>query len=74
LEWYKVTTLRKFRIDLGWSTARLASESGVSRAAIRSAEEGKSIHAETAKAIADAISHGMGREIKPSEIEGLNIL
>jgi transcriptional regulator with XRE-family HTH domain len=69
-----MATLKKYRIDLGWSNTRLAREAGITRPAVRQAEEGKPIQAETAKSIADALSRGTGKEIKPSEIEGLNIL
>jgi transcriptional regulator with XRE-family HTH domain len=69
-----MTTLREYRINLGWSTYRLAAEASISRQAAANAEGGAQIKAETAKAIADALSKAYGREIKPLEIEGLNIL
>ena len=67
-------TLREFRIRLGWSINRLANEAGVVRQAAANAEAGQPIRAETAKAIADALSRGYGREVDVLEIEGLNIL
>lgn len=67
-------TLRQYRIELGWTTARLAEEAGISRQAATSAERGSSIQADTAKAITDAISKAYDRDIKPWQIEGLNIL
>lgn len=67
-------TLRQYRIDLGWTTAKLAEMAGISRQAASAAERGSSIQADTAKAIADALSAAYGREIKPWNIEGLNIL
>ncbi len=68
-----MTTLRQYRLDLGWSVSKLASEAGVARQSIASAERGGLIQADTAKAIADALSRACGREIKSWEIEGLNI-
>lgn len=66
--------LKTYRADLGWSLTRLSKEAGVARGAVKNAEMGYAIRADTAKAIADALSRGMGIEIKVSNIEGLNIL
>ncbi len=67
-------TLRQYRIELGWTINRLAQEAGINRLTVASAEDGKPIQAPTAKALAEALSKGYGREIKVFEIEGLNIL
>jgi transcriptional regulator with XRE-family HTH domain len=69
-----MTMLRHYRINLGWSIYRLAHEAGISRPAVANAENGQPIKAETAKAIADALSRAYGQDIKPTDIEGLNIL
>lgn len=69
-----MTSLREYRIDLGWSVNKMATEAGVSRQAAANAENGIPVKAETIKAIADALSEAYGREIRPSEIEGVNIL
>jgi transcriptional regulator with XRE-family HTH domain len=69
-----MTTLRHYRINLGWSIYRLAHEAGISRPAVANAENGQPIKAETAKALADALSRAYGQDIKPTDIEGLNIL
>lgn len=69
-----MATLRQLRIDLGWSLRRLADEAGTSHQIASRAENGQPIQASTAKALADALGRGYGREIKPSEIEGLNIV
>ena len=69
-----MATLRDYRINLGWSIYRLASEAGISRPAAANAERGQHIKAETAKAIADALSKAYEQSIKPTDIEGLNIL
>ncbi len=69
-----MTTLRDYRVNLGWSIYRLAHEAGISRPAAANAENGQPIKAETAKAIADALSRAYGQAIKPTDIEGLNIL
>jgi transcriptional regulator with XRE-family HTH domain len=66
-------TLRQYRLDLGWNVSKLADEAGVTRQSIASAERGGLIQADTAKAIADALSRAYGHEIKSWEIEGLNI-
>jgi transcriptional regulator with XRE-family HTH domain len=66
-------TLRQFRLELGWNVSKLADAAGVTRQSVSAAERGGVIQAETAKAIADALSRAYQREIKPWEIEGLNI-
>ena len=72
--WYhNMTTLRIYRIDLGWTQRRLAQEAGISQPVVKKAEDGDPILPSSAKAIADALSKAYGREIKPSDIEGLNI-
>lgn len=68
-----MTTLKQYRVNLGWNVKRLAQESGITRQSASHAENGGFIQAETAKAIADALSKAYGREIRPSDIQGLNV-
>jgi len=65
--------LKQLRIDLGWNRKMLAREAKVDPSIITKAEKGASISAPSAKKIADALSKGYGKEIKISEIEGLNV-
>lgn len=67
-------TLKEYRVRLGWSINRLAREAGVVRESAANAEEGRPIRAETAKALADALSKGYGQKVDVLDIEGLNIL
>ena len=67
-------TLREYRIELGWSINRLAQEAGLTRPTAADAEAGQPIKAETAKALADALSKGYKRQIMVRDIQGLNIL
>jgi transcriptional regulator with XRE-family HTH domain len=69
-----MATLRELRLGLGWTITKLADEAKVTRQAVTNAEKGNPIRADTAKAIADAIGRGLGREIKSYEIDELNIL
>jgi transcriptional regulator with XRE-family HTH domain len=69
-----MVTVREYRVNLGWSYRKTAQQAGVAPSAVKNAEEGKPITPASAKAIADAFSRALGREIKPLEIEGLNIL
>ena len=69
-----MATLRKLRVDLGWSQTALAKEAGISPAIAKRAEQRMPIQARTARALADALSKAYEREIKPSDIEGLQIL
>lgn len=69
-----VSTLRELRINVGWSVKQLAEQAGITRQSAGSAERGEPIRPETAKAISDALSRAYGREIRPLDIDGLNIL
>jgi transcriptional regulator with XRE-family HTH domain len=67
-------TLRELRINLGWTIQKLADEAGIARQTVSNIEKGGAVQADTAKALADALSRGYGREIKPLDIDGLTIL
>lgn len=69
-------TLDEYRAKLGWSKARLASESHVDIRTIRKAIEGKPIFKAKAGEIANAISRGLmsrglGQEVTYRDFEGL---
>lgn len=66
-------TLKELRINVGLSMNGLAELAGLPYNSVKRAESGLPISAPTAKAIADALSKAMQREIKPSDIEGLII-
>ena len=66
-------TLKELRVNLGWTISKLADESGIERHTISRAESGYSVNAATAKSLADALSRGYHRTIKPTDIEGLRI-
>lgn len=67
-------TMREYRVNLGWSQNQLATEAGISPSIVKRAEEGAPVQARTAKALADALSRAYGREIRPIDIDGLQIL
>jgi predicted transcriptional regulator len=69
-----MTNIRTYRVNLGWSQRQMAREAGVSPLVIKRAEEGLSIRPDMAKTIADMLSRVMGKEIRPSDIDGLNIV
>lgn len=66
-------TLRELRVNLGWSQSDLAKAANMSKFVAYQAENGQRISPKMAKAIADALSEAYGREIKPLDIEGLNV-
>jgi transcriptional regulator with XRE-family HTH domain len=66
-------TLRELRVNIGWSQKMLSEKSGVDRAMLSRVEKGATIGAVKAKSIADVLSVAYGREIKPLDIEGLNV-
>lgn len=66
-------TLYQLRVNLGWTQKALAQKSGVNAVSVMNAEKGKRITAVSAKKIADALSDAYGCEIRPLDIEGLNV-
>lgn len=66
--------LRTYRINLGWSSTRLAHELGIRVSIVNSAERGEMVHRIIAEMIADTLSKAYGKEIKLTDIERLNIL
>ena len=67
-------TLKEYRIRVGWSVNKLAQEARLARQTVADAEAGQPIRAESAKAIADALSRAYGYEISVLDIIGLNVL
>jgi hypothetical protein len=51
----------------------LAREAGLSRDAVRNAEAGDPVRAETARAIVDALNKKLEEKILVSDIEGLSV-
>ncbi len=66
-------TLRTLRVNIGWTQKDLAEAANVSEFVTSQAEKGKKISVKAAKAIADALGAKYGREIKPLDIDGLNV-
>ena len=66
-------TLKDLRVDAGWTKKMLYEKSGVDTGTISRVERGAKIGAVKAKAMADALSSALGREIVVSDIEGLNV-
>jgi predicted transcriptional regulator len=60
--------LREYRVNLGGPWNKLAEEASISPAIVKRTEEGISVQARTAEAIAIALSKAYGKEIKPTEI------
>ena len=69
-----MATLKQLRVGLGWTIARMVKETGLARQTIGEAEKKGAVRADSAKAIADALSRGYGKEIQPWDIEGLTVL
>lgn len=68
-----MTTIRDYRIELGWTITELARKAKLHRQTVASAENGELILPSSAKAIASAISRGLRVRVRPGDIEGLNI-
>jgi DNA-binding XRE family transcriptional regulator len=69
-----MSSLKDYRVELGWTPPELARQAKLNRQTIYDAERGKAVRADTAKKLASALSKGLKRRVKPSEIEGLKIL
>jgi transcriptional regulator with XRE-family HTH domain len=68
-----MTSIKTYRINLGWSYRKMASEAKLAPYSIKRAEEGYPVKPSTAKAIADALSKATKTKIRPLDIDGLNI-
>lgn len=66
-------TLSEYRVQLGWSKAKLAQEAGVTPQTISQAEDGEPIALRSATKIAQALSRGFDKVIMTHHIEGLDI-
>ncbi len=66
-------TLKALRVNAGLTQGALADKAGLSWSVISAAEGGRPVRATTAKALADALSKVYERDIKPTDLEGLNI-
>jgi transcriptional regulator with XRE-family HTH domain len=68
-----MTTLQEYRQLLGWSLAELARQAHIDTNTARKAESGEVVSGRTGAAIAKALSQALGRTIRISDIEGLEV-
>jgi transcriptional regulator with XRE-family HTH domain len=66
-------TLEDYRTECGWSKTEMARQANMDFNTFNKAMNGESIANRTAEKLAIAISKRLGRSIRPSDIEGLNI-
>ncbi len=64
-------TLKALRINLGWSTEKLAQAANVTRLTVNNAEKGHTVTAHTAKALVDALNQGCNKSYQVTDIQGL---
>ncbi len=64
-------TIEDYRIQLGWSKAKLAREAEIDENTLNRAIRGEPIYRATASRIAKAISTGLGQTIPYTSIDGL---
>ena len=69
-----MATLHELRIEAGLSIHRLAQLADVDRNTVTRAEEGRPIQEVKAYAIVQAIARQLGRSIKLSEVDDLQVL
>ena len=68
-----MTTLDEYRRQCGWSINLMARQAGVDVNTLRNALSGKSISAQTAGKLADAISARLKIRLNATDIEDLNV-
>jgi transcriptional regulator with XRE-family HTH domain len=66
-------TLQEYRQSLGWSLAELARKANIDNTTARKAEAGEVISGRTGAAIAKALSEALGRTVRISDIEGMEV-
>jgi hypothetical protein len=66
-------TLEDYRIECDWSKTEMARQANMDFSTFNKAMNGEPIAMRTADKLARAISKKLGRSIRPSDIEGLNI-
>jgi len=64
-------TIEEYRIEVGWTKAKLAREAEVDENTLNRAIRGEPIYRSTASRIAKALSRGLGRDIPYTTIDGL---
>lgn len=67
-------TVRQHRIELGWSVAKLARESGLSDKTIRRIEDGEPVYDYTLSGVAQALSRAKGENITIDNLAGVNVV
>lgn len=66
-------TLDDYRIECDWSKNEMARQAGIDFSTLQRAITGELISSRTAEKLARAISKKIGRSIRYSDIEGLNV-
>jgi predicted transcriptional regulator len=67
-------TVRQHRIELAWSVAKLARESGLADKTIRRIEDGEPVYDYTLSAVVQALSKGKGETITIEDLAGVNVV
>ena len=64
-------TLEDYRKECGWSLLEMARQAGIDFNTLKRAMNGERVSPRTAKALAEAISRDLGRNIRFQDIDGL---
>ena len=67
-------TIDDYRIEFGWSKAKLAREADIDIGTLNDALAGKRIYKATAGKIANALSRGLGQDITYKDLDGVNLI
>jgi len=66
-------TLDDYRLECGWSKNEMCRQARIDFVTLQRALGGETVSSRSAEKLAHAISKQLGRTIRPTDIEGLNI-
>jgi hypothetical protein len=66
-------TLDEYRLECGWGKNEMCRQASIDFVTLQRGLSGETVSSRSAEKLAHAISKKLGRTIRPSDIEGLNV-
>jgi transcriptional regulator with XRE-family HTH domain len=66
-------TIEEYRKQLRWTRSKLAHEAQLDYQTVMRAERGAPVQYRTLEAIAAALSRGLGKEVRPADLDSVQI-
>jgi transcriptional regulator with XRE-family HTH domain len=66
-------TIEEYRKQLRWTRSKLAHEAQLDYQTVMRAERGAPVQYRTLEAIAAALSRGLGKEVRPADLDDVRI-